>query len=83
MSLAVFVITMIYASKRYGIMMSRRDTVHQRTEETYIYPLEDPLIMKDAQFKFAFQVYSFNDFKFRPIDIEGYLEINLEQIQWD
>ena len=59
MSLVVFSITMIYASKRYDIMTSRRDTAHQRTEETRVYSNAEPLTMADAQFAFAYQVYKY------------------------
>ena len=57
MSLVVFSITMIYASKRYDIMTSHRDTKHQSTHAPHIISNEDPLTMADAQFNFAYQVY--------------------------
>ena len=61
MSLVVFTVTMIYASKRYGIMKDHRDTKHQSTKETHIYSNDNPLTMADAQFNFAYQVYDFSE----------------------
>ena len=64
MSLVVLSITMIYASKRYDIMTSHRDTKHQSTHAPHIYSNEDPLTMADAQFNFAYQVYDYSELSY-------------------
>ena len=63
-------------------MISRLDTVHQRSASTNIYQNDDPLTMADAQQNFAFGVYKFNGIGFEPFSIDGYLEMNILQLGW-
>ena len=69
--------------------MERADTTHQRTEDSHVWPLEEPLYLTDANFQIAFGIYSLSkqngkvQGKIDLLDIEGYFELNLVQTSYN
>ena len=59
------------------------DTTNETTYERKTVPFEDPIRMDDAQMNFAYSILKQESNNERvPIDLDGYLEINLQMRQW-